>query len=336
MASTDQLSAHLDRGWERYARGDLEGAERSARTALAAAPKSPEALCLLGSTLSLAGRREEAMECFQQAMEEEDGYIEPILGAAELWLRGFSEPDRCIRLCDELLSFAEEPDDIAEASLLKLEALLDKRDNAAALSVLEKISDDLSSGPLLYRLGHCCYELEQYDAAERHFKAAISFDPNLSDAHYELGTMLRELGREDEGRASLWASYTLDVLQEKPAKENAQEVAEHTRAGLPPGMRALLGGAPLLLAPRIGPELVAEGFDPRALCFFAGQPAEPKKKTKPHLERIFVYWATLSLYGRTPEEWERELRAALLAEAAEFFQLSDRELADRGVSPDEL
>jgi tetratricopeptide (TPR) repeat protein len=338
MSGTDQISAHLDRAWERLSRGDYEASERSAKLILAQNPKHPEALHLLGSLCAAQEKREEALELFHSAMQEDEGYLDPILACAELWLLQYQNPEKCLEHCEDILSFADEPEDIVEATLLKCEALFELGEKEEVLHLLRELPE-VTDAPLLYRWGRCLIDIEQFTDAEQKLRAAISIDPTLSDAYYDLGKLLRDKGKEEDAFYFLWGSYSLDITGQREVavmREWLPEVAEKTRANLPSGMRALLNGVPLLLAPRIGPELVAEGFDPRSLCFFAGQPAESAQKKPPQLERIFVYQMPLSLYAKTQSAVERELRTALLAEAAEFFQLSDRELADRGVSPEEL
>lgn len=339
MASTEQSIAHLERGWDRFQQGDFIGAERSARALLELSANDPEALCLLGAILGAQGRPEEALRCYRDAMSEDNTNPEPILGAAELALRAFSDPEECARLCDLALAAAQEPESQADAALLKIEALLLLGERPEAQILLREVPEDLDSPALLLRLGRLCGDLGRQDDAERHLRAAIAREPRFADAHYELGLVLGDLGREQEARELLLSTYLLDAervpLRQLSAKQ-IQEMAERVRAGLPPGIRALLGGAPFLVAPRIGAELVGEGFDPRSSCYFAGQPASFEEDQPAQLERIFLYHQPILSFARNPSAIEGELRAALLAEVAQFFALSDRELADRGVSPEEL
>lgn len=335
MAGLDQLSAHLERGWERFEGGDLIGAERSARSALELAPKNPEVLFLLGSVLASDNRPEEAMECFQEAMAEEDGYIDPILAAADLALRAFSDPDECIKLCDEVLDFAEDPEDIADAALLKIDALLELGAEEKAKALLREIPSSLQNPTTLYRLGRACYELKRVKEAEAHLRAAIQIEPKLADAHYDLGHLLGELGREEEARMSFFVAHQLDLEAPRPKDHLSAPMllmlAERVRAEFPAPLREKLAGAPIVITARIGAELVFEGFDPRALCFFGGQPADPPQGQSATLERIFLYRDPLLAITRTPEEAAREIRAALLAEAAQFFGFSDSDLASWGI-----
>ena len=63
----DQLSAHLDRGWDLIQKGDLRGARASARRALEADKDSPEAHNLLGYVAAQEGDADEALEHYRQA-----------------------------------------------------------------------------------------------------------------------------------------------------------------------------------------------------------------------------------------------------------------------------
>ena len=89
----DQLSAHLDRGWDLVQRGDLKGARASARRALETEKESPEAHNLLGFVAAQEGDSEEALEHYRQAMALDDGYIDPMLPE---WLQRFAIVARCV------------------------------------------------------------------------------------------------------------------------------------------------------------------------------------------------------------------------------------------------
>src|SRR6188472_3323694 len=64
----DQLSAHLDRGWDLAQKGDAAGANACARRALEIDSQSPEVHNLLGYTSALSGESEEALEHYKQAI----------------------------------------------------------------------------------------------------------------------------------------------------------------------------------------------------------------------------------------------------------------------------
>ena len=78
----DQLSAHLDRGWDLAQKGDAAGASACAKRALEIDAQSPEVHNLLGYTSALTGDSEEALEHYRQAIALDETYLEAMLNAA--------------------------------------------------------------------------------------------------------------------------------------------------------------------------------------------------------------------------------------------------------------
>ena len=99
----DQMSAHLERGWDLAQRGDTHGAASSARRALELNPNSPEVHNLLGFVAALDGDCDEAIEAYQQAICLDDGYVEAMLNAAELFVHPMAQFEDAIDICDQIL-----------------------------------------------------------------------------------------------------------------------------------------------------------------------------------------------------------------------------------------
>jgi tetratricopeptide (TPR) repeat protein len=135
----DQLTAHLDRGWDLAQKGDTRGAESSARRAIELDPESPEAHNLLGYVASLDGDCEEAVEAYQHAIFLDDTYVEAMLNAAELLVHPLGEWDEAIDMCDRVLDISDYEDEILDALLLKFEALWSKGDEEAGKQLLERL-----------------------------------------------------------------------------------------------------------------------------------------------------------------------------------------------------
>ena len=128
----DQLSAHLDRGWDLAQKGDAAGAIACARRALELDPQSPEVHNLLGFTTALAGESEEALEHYRQAIALDETYLEAMLNAAEVLMHPLGEWDEAVDLCDDALEYAETPEEIADCVLLKVDALMGRGFSAPA------------------------------------------------------------------------------------------------------------------------------------------------------------------------------------------------------------
>ena len=120
----DQLSAHLDRGWDLAQRGDAPGAIACAKRALEIDPQSPEVHNLLGYTAALNGEAEEALEHYRQAIALDDTYFEAMLNATEVLLHPLGEWEDAIEMCEDAYELAETPEERADCLLLKVEALI--------------------------------------------------------------------------------------------------------------------------------------------------------------------------------------------------------------------
>ena len=110
----DQLSAHLDRGWDLAQKGDAAGASACAKRALELDPQSPEVHNLLGYTSALAGDSDDALEHYRQAIALDETYLEAMLNAAEVLMHPLGEWDEATDLCDDALEYAETKEEIAD------------------------------------------------------------------------------------------------------------------------------------------------------------------------------------------------------------------------------
>src|SRR5712692_6803603 len=103
----DQLSAHLDRGWDLAQKGDAQGALACARRALEIDPKSPDVHNLLGYAAALNGDADEAQEHYRQAIALDETYLEAMLNLAELLVTPLGDWDEAVALCNDALDYAE-------------------------------------------------------------------------------------------------------------------------------------------------------------------------------------------------------------------------------------
>lgn len=266
----DQLSAHLDRGWDLAQRGDIAGAHSSAQRAVELSPESPEAHNLLGYVSALQGDCEEAIEAYQQAIALDDTYVEAMLNAAELLVHPLGEFDEALSMCDQALGVTDYEDEIVDALLLKYEAMMAKGDQDGARQVLR----GLPSGPF-ENAAHACmvgrahYELGALDEADKLLQAAIQADPHSADAHYYHGLVCEERGDRRGACAALLHARQLDVeLGMPPWAPSAEAFLGHCDKAiksLPADLRPHVEGAELFIADMPGPEVIVDGVDPRTL-----------------------------------------------------------------------
>jgi predicted Zn-dependent protease with MMP-like domain/Flp pilus assembly protein TadD len=342
----DALSAHLDRGWDRFKKNDLAAARISAEAALAADPASPEALTLLGAILGGEGHDEAALENWRRAMELDPEYVAPKLYAAESLLGDDGLPsdeelDEALVLIEQALDQADEEEDYLDALILKAEALLsrddDQRDDEARAALAELPPVAFPDAGFHLRAARCFLDLERHDEAEAHYQKALATEPDLADAYHGLGLVYE---RRDDTRAMVkaWLKVRELDLAEKPlpwalSADEFEKSAEEALAELPERIRKLLENIPIVASDYPSIEIVAEGNDPRMMGFFSGVPFPEKSSLQPspHLDCVFLYQRNIERMCKDRDHAVAEIRITLLHETGHFFGLSEEELEEMGL-----
>jgi len=338
----DELTAHLDRGWERLNDGDLAAAETSARAALVAEPESAEPYLLLGQIELARDDPERALDRFRKAIELDPDYAEPYLCAAETALFELEDPEQALELAEEVVDRAEDEEEFLDALLLKAEALLafeDEDADARARETLAELPPEPLPEPMLaLRAARAHLDLEQVAVAERHFRRALELDPASADAWHGLGSCAEAQG-DRKGMVAAWLkTRTLD-LEADPApwhlsESEFVEVAEESLAGLPEGIRTRLANVPILARDYPDAATIEDGFDPRILGLFTGVPYPEKGSVSgasPHLDCILLFQRNIERLARSREEVMAEVNVTLLHETGHFFALSEEELEALGL-----
>ncbi len=334
--SMDRLNAHLDRGWDLLQKGDTRGARSSARRALELDADSPDAHNLLGHSAEQEGEIDEALEHYRQAMALDDGFIDPMLAAAELLLHPLEAFDEAIELCDEILSFAESPDDVADALLLKFDAMLGLDAPPAELRrVLAAVPEGPFENPaIVYHAGRAWFELGELDAAEALLLKAIADEPQNPDGHYYLG-LVREQRDDWRGAAvAFLESRELDLhlptAPWSPSRAEFHRILVKALDQIPRDASAPLDGALVLSAEAPGMELVAEGVDPRQPVLIEGVGPGGIPIAPGSLVRVFVYQRNVERLVASLDDLEAELVSQVQAELHRVVQ------GDAAPSPEAL
>src|SRR5579864_7956039 len=110
----DQLTAHLDRGWDLAQKGDAAGAVACAKRALEIDPQSPEVHNLMGFAAALEGNADEALEFYRQAIALDETYFEAMLNAAEVMIAPLGDYDGAIAQIEDALDYAETEEEVAD------------------------------------------------------------------------------------------------------------------------------------------------------------------------------------------------------------------------------
>jgi tetratricopeptide (TPR) repeat protein len=265
----DQLSAHLDRGWDLAQKGDAPGASACAKRALELDPQSPEVHNLLGYTAALVGDSDEALEHYRQAIALDETYLEAMLNAAEVLMHPLAEWDEAVDLCDDALEYAETKEEIADCLLLRVDALLGKGDVEEAKRCMARLPEPpFENSSYVFLIGRAFYELGESEKALPYIEEAVRCDVNHADAHYYLGLLRDDAGDVRGAIEAFLRARALD-LTKPPA---AWAPSPDTFAAL---VRRVIGALDALLARWVrdadvfivdvpGAELVVDGVDPRA------------------------------------------------------------------------
>src|SRR5580700_6785636 len=216
-AMEDQLTAHLDRGWDLAHKGDAAGATTCAKRALEIDPQSPEVHNLMGFAAALEGDADDALDHYRQAIALDETYFEAMLNAAEVMIAPLADHDGAIVQIEDALDYAETDDEIADCILLKVDALMAKADYEEAKRTMKMLPDGPFSGPTyLFLIGRAWYELGQIDKAAPLIEQAAKADPQSADAQYYLGLVRDEQGDPHGATEALLRSRALDSGRAAP------------------------------------------------------------------------------------------------------------------------
>ena len=221
----DQLSAHLDRGWDLAQKGDAAGALACARRALEIDPKSPEVHNLLGFASALDGDTDCAIEHYRQAVTLDETHFEAMLNAAELLISPLGDWNEALAMCNDALDYAETNEEIADCVLLKVDALMGKGATEEAAKTLAMVPDGPYDNPTYdYLVGRAYYEVGQPDKAAPLIEGAVKRAPLHADARYYLGLLRDEQGDRQGATDAFLHSRQLDLREPAPSWSPSPEV----------------------------------------------------------------------------------------------------------------
>jgi hypothetical protein len=238
---------------------------------------------------------------------------------------------------------AEEVEDPAAADAAQAQAAvaeLDEDEDGEPLDEEERSAQVQRVLQFILRMCRLWLDLAAPESALPALRAAAERFPNNGDAWHLLSEA--EYARGD-GRAACHAAlrvYRLDQ-QHAPPKWLPSPAQLHRKvvqilSGCPDETLRELGqrrAALVLLVHEVPSlELVLEGVDPRisalSLATRGGIDEDP-----PELTGLAIYRRNLARLARSPEQFDHELRFAVLEELANFFQLGDARRERLGLPP---
>lgn len=331
----DQFTAHLDRGWDLVNRGDFAGALVSAQKSLEIDAESPEAHNLLGYVHQAEGRADDALDHFKQALAIDDTYVEAMLNAAEVMIHSLRDVEGGLAMLDEALDLAEGDDEVADALLLKFDALMQQDDRAGAAELAQKLPEGpFENEQLDFLVGRALFEVGELDRAEQHLTRAIEGDSTSGDALYYFG-LLRE-ARDDPRGATLafLNAREVDLRSPRPvwslALPKFERHVQNAVRRLPEPLAQTIEGCLVVVSDMPGPEVVAEGVDPHVGVLIddvqdaEGKPAAAGSTPK-RAGRVFVYQRNIERFTQNATEVEDEILRALEHELTHTFSTDPNE-----------
>ena len=296
----DRFTAHMDRAWQLISKGDGVRALMAARQALGIDAQSPEVHNLLGCIYAMEGDFEEALSCYQQAIELDDGYLDPLLNSAELLIHAHERTDDAVDLCRRARALVGEEQDLIEIKLLEIDALLSvgRTEDARRLLQGMRIDRTLSSIHAML-IGRALFETGDFDQSRAFIEHALEKDPSSSDAWYCRGLLYREEGRRIDA-----VSAFLTVLSSDGKRDDVPWLAQLapyedlvTRA-IDLGdqdIREVLKDVEIVVCPMPSVAQLYDEIDPRQAVYIEGMDLEKRA-----FKRIWLFYRNLEHAGILP------------------------------------
>jgi tetratricopeptide (TPR) repeat protein len=320
----DQFTAHIDRGWDLIHRGDLRGAQISAEKSLELDAHSPEAYNLLGFVKAAQGDAEDALENYRQAIALDDTFVEAMLNAAEVLIHPLHDFDAALGMVEEALDFAESDDETADALLIKYDAYMHQGDKDGAARVVTTLPNGPFESPRLdFLVGRAHFETGHTAEAKPLLLRAVEREPENGDAHYTLA-LVHEASGDTAAMIEAFLRTRETDLAAPPVHwtMGRASFAERLRVALdrlPVPMRAVLASAQLVVAELPGPEVVADGIDPRLPVLLDAVQRTGAKHKPSKVARVFVYQRNVERAAEEPAALDDELYFALEDELCGMF-----------------
>lgn len=165
---------------------------------------------VLGSANVGKGRLPDALELFQRLLRKrpDDALLNYAVGAVYYLQNKYSEAEASLKK-----SLATQPKQIPAAYYLALTYDAIGDDERAIPIFRDLIKDNPEHVPSYVKLGGILVRQHQYEEAERDLQRAVSLDPNSVEGHYQLGLVLRRLGKAAESETQFAESDRLETEQ---------------------------------------------------------------------------------------------------------------------------
>ena len=173
-------------------------------------PENDSYVYVLGSANVGKGRLPDALELFQRLLQKHpnDALLNYAVGAVYYLQNKYSEAEASLKK-----SLAAQSDQIPAAYYLALTYDATGDDDRAIPIFRELLKANPEHVPSYVKLGGILVRQHQYEEAQRDLERAVSLDPNSVEGHYQLGLVLRRLGKTTESETQFAESHRLEAEQ---------------------------------------------------------------------------------------------------------------------------
>jgi predicted Zn-dependent protease with MMP-like domain len=241
------------------------------------------------------------------------------------------------------------PSDEPEAPELEpFEDFLDEFDRlmasepVAALRFIDEADDWIrAEGQWVLCRAEALSAVQGAGAAAEYLSQVVNDEPEFADAHYCLAELYHDLGQKREAITHHLATLRLDCMLDRVSEPPAPELEEGIRAeagrvlaSLPSPFQEKVAHVPVFLLPRPSEELVADGFDSRALGLFEGPNLSEGLAAESAGDSPTVTLFThclMDAFGEDEQELKEQVRVTVLHELGHYFCLDEEQLARLGL-----
>jgi tetratricopeptide (TPR) repeat protein len=173
-------------------------------------PDNDSYVYVLGSANVARGHLPDALKLFQQLQRKHphDAVLAYAIGAVYYLQGKFGEAEAALRQ-----SLAVQPDQVAASYYLALTYDAMGDDDRAIPIFRDLLKANPRHAPSYVKLGTILVREHQYEEAQQNLEQAVSLDPDSVEAHYQLGLLLRRLGKSSESESQFAESRKLETEQ---------------------------------------------------------------------------------------------------------------------------
>jgi tetratricopeptide (TPR) repeat protein len=188
----------------------LEDAFSALSKAVELQPENDAYVYVLGSANVASRHLPDALALFQRLLQKHphDAILTYAIGAVYYLQGKYTEAEASLKQ-----SLAAQPNQVAASYYLGLTYDAIGDDDRAIPIFRELLKSNPKHAPSCVKLGSILLRAHQYDDAKQNLERAVSLDPESVEAHYQLGVLLRRLGKSAESESEFAESRKLEAAQ---------------------------------------------------------------------------------------------------------------------------